>query len=389
MIIDADTHNFCLELFEDFEDKEFYHTIKNLLIPGFDPDQKWQMLYNRVKDPAWPAAGTCADFHLLPEFIRQELKTHHQFELAHISDDLQSVYLDDKNSYAPTIDQQLINGSLFCKTTHQLINLETISYLFDFYKDSATAVKLMQHYNKKMCELCEQNSNLDFNLWLVLDNIDACMDELRKYKDRKFFGVLIDDRLPWAIIDTVSPIFEFCNQHKIPVCMHILVSKLPIDGITWDSNHKNYKTLIREYPFCHVAPPKFQEWKTNVALLITENVFDRWPDLRIVIAEKHQDWISPLREFMIKQNLPDPLPYFKKHFWFTTEPEEQEFFKKAELLGWDRLLFSTDYPHNDPGGMNRYADVNLVKKYLDNGVITETQYNQLTYKNYLFLKNRI
>lgn len=393
MIIDTDTHNFCVELFEDFEDQDFYRTLKNLLVPGFDPDKEWKTFYNEVKRQeqdadAWPDTITREDFHNLPLPIKQTLKSQ-QWKIIRISDDLQSVHIDNGWDYSPSINQHLINGTLFCNTTHQVINLETTTFLFSYPQNSELATRIMRHYNKKMCDLCEQNPHLDFNLYLAMHDIDACLDELHRYKDRKFFGVLMDDRLPWALIPAAVPVFEFCNQHKIPVYLHVLVSKLPVDGIAWDFDHKTYKKLIQQYPFGHMSPPRYNEWKTNVGLMITENIFDRWPDLRIVLTEKHDDWFSPFREFMIEQGWPDPLPYFQKHFWITTEPEQPEFFKKAQWFGWDRLLFATDYPHNDPGGSHRYKDVDLVSKYLHDGLMTQAQHDQLMCENYLFLKNRI
>ena len=47
-----------------------------------------------------------------------------------------------------------------------------------------------------------------------------------------------------------------------------------------------------------------------------------------------------------------PSDYLKSNFWFTTqpveEPEEPEHLRKLiDWIGWDRLLFATDYPHWD------------------------------------------
>jgi hypothetical protein len=52
-----------------------------------------------------------------------------------------------------------------------------------------------------------------------------------------------------------------------------------------------------------------------------------------------------------------PSEYLREHFWFCTQPmEEPE--KPADIndildwIGWDRLMFSSDYPHwdyDDPG----------------------------------------
>ena len=84
------------------------------------------------------------------------------------------------------------------------------------------------------------------------------------------------------------------------------------------------------------------------------------------------------------------LPYFQKFFWFTIEPEQPGFLERAYELGFDRLLFATDWPHGqmDIGGANMLYDSDLLKKMLSDNKFTQHQYNQLTHLNYIDLKNR-
>ena len=47
-----------------------------------------------------------------------------------------------------------------------------------------------------------------------------------------------------------------------------------------------------------------------------------------------------------------PSEYIREHFWFTTQPIDepdrpQDLFDVMGWVGWDRLMFSTDYPHWD------------------------------------------
>ena len=123
--------------------------------------------------------------------------------------------------------------------------------------------------------------------------------------------------------------------------------------------------------------------------LITEHILDRLPALRIVIAERGIAWIPKLREFMLLHGWTDPLPYFKNNFWFTIEVEEINFLKNANLVGWDRLLFATDYPHNDPGGLNQYQDVDMFTFMLEEKKLTQVEFDLVTHKNYELLKYRI
>jgi uncharacterized protein len=47
-----------------------------------------------------------------------------------------------------------------------------------------------------------------------------------------------------------------------------------------------------------------------------------------------------------------PSEYIREHIWLTTQPMEEpkdgrHLFEVMEWIGWDRLLFASDYPHWD------------------------------------------
>ena len=52
-----------------------------------------------------------------------------------------------------------------------------------------------------------------------------------------------------------------------------------------------------------------------------------------------------------------PSEYLREHFWFCTQPMEEpesppDITDIVEWIGWDRLMYSSDYPHwdyDDPG----------------------------------------
>ena len=71
-----------------------------------------------------------------------------------------------------------------------------------------------------------------------------------------------------------------------------------------------------------------------------------------------------------------PSEYIRDHIWWTTQPMEdperrEHLFETIEWIGWDKLLFATDYPHWDfdepsrvlPAGV---SDANREAFYLGN-----------------------
>ena len=99
-----------------------------------------------------------------------------------------------------------------------------------------------------------------------------------------------------------------------------------------------------------------------IASFIMEGVAERFPKLKMVIIEGGFGWVPSLGWRMdshwhaLKSEVPHlrqkPSEYLKSQFWFTTqpveEPENPEHLRKLiDWIGWDRLLFATDYPHWD------------------------------------------
>jgi hypothetical protein len=66
----------------------------------------------------------------------------------------------------------------------------------------------------------------------------------------------------------------------------------------------------------------------------------------------------------------------RDHIWWTTQPMEdperrEHLFEVIEWVGWDKLLFATDYPHWDFDDPSRVlpvgvSDANKQSFYLDN-----------------------
>jgi len=93
-----------------------------------------------------------------------------------------------------------------------------------------------------------------------------------------------------------------------------------------------------------------------------EGVFARIPELKVVLIEAGFAWLPSLLWRMDKlwQTMGDEVPhltrkpseYVREQVWLTTQPMEEPEFKPHLLdtigwIGWDRLLFATDYPHWD------------------------------------------
>jgi predicted TIM-barrel fold metal-dependent hydrolase len=190
------------------------------------------------------------------------------------------------------------------------------------------------------------------------DEPEAAVREIiraRETSDR-FLQVLVGSRMERPLGNPKYwPILEAAASLSLPVAIHVGASRrstnVPISRPTfYFEDHANYPT----HNLSHVAS------------LIFEGVFDRWPDLKIVLVELGSAWAVPFAWrldaswHVLRDEVPDlerkPSEYFREHFWLTTqpieEPERPEQFQDL-LAQWrnfglaDRVMFATDYPHWD------------------------------------------
>ncbi len=147
------------------------------------------------------------------------------------------------------------------------------------------------------------------------------------------------------------PMLEAAAASGLPIGLHIGgIPGHPPTGGGWPSYYF-------EHHFFTV--PAMQALMTS---LVMEGVFEHFPALRFVLVETGFAWVPSLCWRMdqhwarMRAEVPHvkrpPSEYVREHFWFTTQPIEepeqpQHLRDLIDYLGWDRVMFSSDYPHWD------------------------------------------
>src|SRR5690606_26737519 len=91
----------------------------------------------------------------------------------------------------------------------------------------------------------------------------------------------------------------------------------------------------------------------TVASLIVDGVFTRHPNLRVASIENGSDWVHLLVKRLRKlaNQTPtafaeDPADTVRRHVWVTPYYEE-DLHALADLIGIERVLFGSDWPHGE------------------------------------------
>ncbi|MVZ99784.1 amidohydrolase family protein [Actinomadura sp. LD22] len=190
----------------------------------------------------------------------------------------------------------------------------------------------------------------------------------------RFCQVLINAEMRPAWGDPrYDPVWRAATRHGIPVACHLgrgRFNELPMSPVGFMTyNHD----LMVSYSMLAA---------NQIMSLIFDGVFDRFPDLRIVLIEHAFSWILPLMwrmDAMYKAQGPEnglkrkPSEYVKDHIWFTTQPldypeDKLELTNALEWMEADRLLlFSSDYPHwtfDDPAYIVKHIPRRMREKIM-------------------------
>ena len=90
--------------------------------------------------------------------------------------------------------------------------------------------------------------------------------------------------------------------------------------------------------------------------VVTSGVFDRFPRLKYVVLESGAGWIAHWLERMdakfelfgaLSRLKEKPSTYFQRQCWISAEPDEKTTPAMVQLVGEDKFLWASDYPHID------------------------------------------
>ena len=185
-----------------------------------------------------------------------------------------------------------------------------------------------------------------------LQDPQAAALEARRMVKKGLVGIMVG---PWVGQEAKQldhpdhyPFWAEVQELGVPVCPHAATAfNLPYPGLNWFVT--NFQTHMISHSFAQMMA---------ATSLVAGGIVERFPRLKILFCEAgcgwYPYWIDRMDEHY--ENMPEdqlnglkmkPSEYFERQCWVTCEPEEEMIGVVAKLVGDDKVMMATDYPHWD------------------------------------------
>jgi predicted TIM-barrel fold metal-dependent hydrolase len=169
-----------------------------------------------------------------------------------------------------------------------------------------------------------------------------------------------------------DPIWRTCQELDLPVGLHPFLApdmpgacralgyhQLRAEGVDMpaDDTGSPVKGLSNIF-FSQALSNPFDMMET-LTVLVCGGVLERFPRLRLIFLEANGGWIVPWLERLdhhyevFSWDVPwlrmKPSEYFRRQCWISFDPDESTiaFTAGSPLVGADRIIWASDYPHPD------------------------------------------
>ncbi len=179
-------------------------------------------------------------------------------------------------------------------------------------------------------------------------------------------GEYLDDEKYW-------PILEAANALKVPIYLH---PRTPAQSMV--TPYLDYGLYFAGWGFA-------AETSLHALRLIMSGVFDRFPDLLIILGHMGEGipyyleridnrYLLQVKIGAVKEMKKLPSEYFKDNFVISTSGVVQQSSLQLahEELGTDRILFAGDYP---------YESVEAAVQFMDNAKLTDQEKHKIYHGN--------
>ena len=151
-----------------------------------------------------------------------------------------------------------------------------------------------------------------------------------------------------------DPLWAELEAADLPICIHLIVRFNRVVNSAsaqwWDSTKEPINVVFA------FGLGGTVQLIPAVSALVCDGLFDRFPRLKVAIVESGAGYAAYLMDRLDEKyerfgNLAPmkrrPSEYFRENLWFVMDPSERSIDAQCDLMGEDRFLWGSDYPHID------------------------------------------
>ncbi len=301
-----------------------------------------------VSNPTWNPIAKPGALH---EYFRGNPSGRSPLEMLKDREPLPDEYMDRDARKKKIAEQGLQGVWLF----------PTLGVLYEeLLKEDIEAVKvLFTAFNKWLYE----DWGFDFQNtifaapYISLCDVDFAVEELETVLNKGARVVCIRPAAVWTSDGPKSPgdkmfdpFWSLLNESGVPLVIHAGDSGYSSQGYADDGfgasfgGAASYMPSIKAFNIERAA----LDWLMTMSL---QKMYERFSNLRVVSVENGSSFLPDLFRKLPQQKnklmgwfKEDPLELFKRHVWINPFWEDDPY-EVAELMGTDRVVFGSDWPH--------------------------------------------
>lgn len=242
------------------------------------------------------------------------------------------------------MDQDLVDAAVLYPTPR-------LSHSMIANPDPQFHLAMIRAYNDWLSEYCEYCPERLGGIMVVPNRgVEAAVGEIERVVERPGIVGCLIGCYPHGDLDLVAeddPVWRAVADHGVPLHIHV--------------------SLVNEYPRDIYAPGaiseglvlgylRFRDVPNRMLQLLLGGVFDRVPELSVVLAEVDAGWVPYVKEQVDNRVLRRqtgaslrtgslPSAVIEEHFYYTYITDHFAV-RNRHAIGVERLMWSSDFPHS-------------------------------------------
>jgi predicted TIM-barrel fold metal-dependent hydrolase len=228
----------------------------------------------------------------------------------------------------------------------------SIGLLLEAIEDPVLAEACCRVYNDWLADYCTTDSKRLVGVaGMPMQDVNAAIREMQRAKTIGMRGVFIRPNpvKNRALHDPYfDPFWAACQEADMPVGIHPSgCGDLPgaLQGLRLDAPIMGHPTIF------------FVDEMLGFSHLVCGGVLERHPRLKVVVLEAGGGWLghwfdrfdhfAQVYGWMAPELKLKPSQYFKRQCWISFDPDESTLPALTPIIGEDRIVWASDYPHLD------------------------------------------